>query len=59
VLRPHFSQLWADLPTDLWAIQPTGREIMDLKTAVSMRVKLVIVNINSFLRTQYIKQKDK
>jgi hypothetical protein len=30
--------LWADLPTDLWAIQPTGREVTDFKKAVSVRV---------------------
>jgi hypothetical protein len=30
------------MPTDLWAIQPTGREIMDFKKAVSVRVNMVI-----------------
>jgi hypothetical protein len=32
-------------------------QVMDFETAVSMRVKLVIVNINSFLRTQYMNKK--
>jgi hypothetical protein len=31
--------VWADVPTDLWAIQPTGRETTDFKKAVSVRVK--------------------
>ncbi len=34
----HLSQPWADSPTNLWAIQPTCREITDFKKAVSQRV---------------------
>ncbi len=34
----HLSRRWADLPTDLWAIQPTGRELTDFKKPVSKRV---------------------
>jgi hypothetical protein len=36
--KTHLSRPWADLPTDLWAIQPTGREVMDFKKALSVRV---------------------
>ncbi len=36
----HLSRPWADSPTDLWAIQPTCREITDFKKAVSQRVNL-------------------
>jgi hypothetical protein len=35
----HLSWLWVDLPTDLWAIQPTCHEVTDFKKAVSQRVK--------------------
>jgi hypothetical protein len=28
-----------DLPTDLWAIQPTGREVTDFKKAICVTVK--------------------
>jgi hypothetical protein len=41
-IRPpplFLSQPWADLSTDLWAIQPTGREVTDFKKPVSVRVK--------------------
>ncbi len=38
-LKNPLSRLWADWPTDLWAIQPTGREITDFKKPVSVRVK--------------------
>ncbi len=34
----HLSLLWADLPTDLWAIQPTCRKVTDFKKPVSQRV---------------------
>jgi hypothetical protein len=37
--RPHLSRPWEDLPTDLWAIQPTSREVRDFKKAVSVKVK--------------------
>ncbi len=37
----HLSWLWADLPTNLWAIQPTCCEVTDFKKAVSQRVKKV------------------
>jgi hypothetical protein len=30
------------LPTDLWAIQPTGRELTDFKKPMSERVKIKI-----------------
>jgi hypothetical protein len=35
----HLSWQWDYLPTDLWAIQPTCREVTDFKKAVSQRVK--------------------
>ncbi len=38
----HLSRLWADLPTNLWAIQPTCCEVADFKKAVSQRVNFVL-----------------
>ncbi len=38
----YLSWLWADSPTNLWAIQPTCREITDFKKAVSQRVKAIV-----------------
>jgi hypothetical protein len=32
----HLAWLWADLPTDLWAIETTGHETTDFKKAVSV-----------------------
>ncbi len=33
----HHAWLLADLPTDLWAIETTGRETTDFKKAVSVK----------------------
>jgi hypothetical protein len=38
ICNTHLSRQWEDLPTDLWAIQPTCREVTDFKKAVSQRV---------------------
>jgi hypothetical protein len=38
ICTTHLSRQWVDLPTDLWAIQPLCREVMDFKKAVSQRV---------------------
>jgi hypothetical protein len=46
ICTTHLSWQWVDLPTDLWAIQPTCREVTDFKKAVSQRVK---VNTADFL----------
>jgi hypothetical protein len=43
ICTTHLSRHWVDLPTDLWAIQPTCREVMDFKKAVSQRVKTTLV----------------
>jgi hypothetical protein len=37
------SRPWVDLPTDMWAVQPTCRETTDSKTAVSERDKGVLL----------------
>ncbi len=45
----HLSRLWADSPTDLWAIQLTCREVTDFKKAVSQRVNKSSLLIRSQL----------
>jgi hypothetical protein len=39
VIVIHLSQLRADLPLDLWAIQPTSCETTDFKKTISVRVE--------------------
>ncbi len=45
----HLSRPWADLPTDLWVIKPTGRELTDFKKPVRERVKQILEKFQKFL----------
>ncbi len=43
------------MPTDLWAIQPTGSEVTNFKKAVSQRVNRDILVIKIFMDIRTIK----
>jgi hypothetical protein len=49
LFKTHLSRPWEDLPTDLWAIQPTGHEVTHFKKAASVRVNIFTYAVQGLL----------